>query len=52
MGQQMGSIFKKLKHNLSGRHAIKHELEQAEILDFSCTVSGKRQRLEKALNLK
>lgn len=41
MGQQMGSIFKKLKHNLNGRHEIKHELEQAEILYFSYTVSAK-----------
>ena len=37
----MGSIFKKLKPDLNVRHDTKHGLEKAEILDFSCTASGK-----------
>ena len=36
----MGSIFKKLKHDLNVRHDTNHGLEKAEILDFSCTASG------------
>lgn len=39
MGQQMGSIFKKLKHDLTGRHVTKHELEETGILRFSHSIS-------------
>lgn len=37
----MGSSFKKLKHDLYGRHETKHKLEEVEILYFFHSVSGR-----------